>query len=315
LSSQDTDLGPNRSSLAPALDADRLEIDLPGTGRVAYYRDTSSPGRPLLLVHSINAAPSAMEMKPLFEHYRHSRPVYVPDLPGFGASARGDRDYSPSLYANALLGFIDDVIGEPPDIVALSLSAEFAARALARAPEKAASLAVISPTGLGLRRPPSGRLSERIERFLRLPGSSGLFRALTSRPSIRYFLKMAFEGPVPDEMMTYAHATASQPGAKYAPFRFLSGRLFTPEAFDELYARVGIPALVLYDRDPNISFERLDDLVRMRPNWQAKRIAPTLGLPHWERLDETTRALDRFWRDAGFSADASPGTPSDEATG
>jgi pimeloyl-ACP methyl ester carboxylesterase len=315
LNSQDTEIRPSRSSLAAAIDADRLEIDLPGAGSVAYYRDTSSHGRPLLLVHSINAAPSAMEMKPLFEHYRHSRPVYAPDLPGFGASTRGDRDYCPSLYADALLAFIDRVIGAPPDIVALSLSAEFAARALARAPEKAASLAVISPTGLGLRRPPSGRLSERIERFLRLPGSGGLFRALTSRPSIRYFLKMAFEGPVPDEMMAYAHATAHQPGARYAPFRFLSGRLFTPQAFDALYLQVGIPALVLYDRDPNISFERLDDLVQMRPNWHATRIAPTLGLPHWERLDETTRALDGFWRDAGSRADASPGTPSDEATG
>ena len=236
-----------------------------------------------------------MEMKPLFEHYRSSRPVYAPDLPGFGASERGDRPYSPEFFAETLLAFIDAVLEEPPDVVALSLGAEFAARALVRAPDKAASLALISPTGLGSRRTPSGRASDRLERAFRLPGTGALFLALTSRPSIRHFLNMAFEGAAPREMIDYAHATARQPGAKYAPFRFLSFRLFTPGALEELYLKVPHPTLVLYDRDPNVSFERLDDLLQRRANCRALRIAPTRGLPHWERLDETARALDEFW--------------------
>jgi hypothetical protein len=33
---------------------------------MAYYSDTSVSGRPLVLLHSVNAAPSALEMKPLF---------------------------------------------------------------------------------------------------------------------------------------------------------------------------------------------------------------------------------------------------------
>jgi pimeloyl-ACP methyl ester carboxylesterase len=295
LSSPDTPAVPSRSSLPSAIDATRLEINLPGAGHVAFYQDIGVAGRPLLLVHSVNAAPSAKEMRPLFEYYRGRRPVYAPDLPGFGASERGDRPYSPTFFADALSAFIDEVIGDPPDVIALSLSAEFAARLLAQVPDKAASLVVISPTGLGRRRPPSGQLTERIERFLRLPGTRGLFRALTSRPSIRYFLKMAFEGPVPTELIDYAQATARQPGAHFAPFRFLSGRLFTPEAFDTLYLKVACPALILYDRDPNIGFERVDDLLAARPNWQAERIVPSLGLPHWELLSQTTDAIDRFW--------------------
>ena len=74
----------------------------------------------MLLVHSINAAPSAMEMKPLFDHYRHRRPVYAPDLPGFGASERGDRPYTPELYADALAQFLEHVIRERADVVPLS---------------------------------------------------------------------------------------------------------------------------------------------------------------------------------------------------
>ena len=72
-------------------------------------------------------------------------------------------------------------------------------------------------------------------------------------------------------------------------------KLFTPDALDALYRPLRLPVLVLYDRDPNVTFDRLEELLAERPNWQARRIAPTLGLPHWERLQDTVEALDGFW--------------------
>jgi pimeloyl-ACP methyl ester carboxylesterase len=39
-----------------------------------------------MLLHSINAAPSAYEVKPLFEQMRHTHRVFAPDLPGYGFS-------------------------------------------------------------------------------------------------------------------------------------------------------------------------------------------------------------------------------------
>ena len=39
----------------------------------------------------------------------------------------------------------------------------------------------------------------------------------------------------------------------------------------------------------------LEQLLAARANWQAKRIAPTLGLPHWEQTAATVQALDAFW--------------------
>ena len=73
-------------------------------------------------------------------------------------------------------------------------------------------------------------------------------------------------------------------------------QLFTPDAVARLYRPLQLPVLVLYDRDPNVSFERLEALLSERPNWQAERIQPTLGLPHWERPGATVAALDRFWQ-------------------
>ena len=67
-------------------------------GRLTYYSagpQGESKWPPLLLIHSINAAGSAYEIRPLYEHYRQSRTVYALELPGFGHSrARQARKYS-----------------------------------------------------------------------------------------------------------------------------------------------------------------------------------------------------------------------------
>lgn len=286
--------------LPEAIEAMRREVRLPGAGLVSYYSAGPESGVPLLLVHSINAAPSAFEMRPLFEHYRAARPVFAPDLPGFGFSERSDRRYTPELFRAALDGLLREVIREPSDVVAFSLSAEFAAATAQSAPELIRSLVLISPTGFSTRTLPGGKTGERVHRVLSLPGlSQGLFAALTSRPSIRYFLGLAFAGSAPPEMVDYAYATAHQPGARHAPLYFLSGLIFTQDATARLYAGVTQPVLVLHDRDPNINFDLLPDFVRDRPQWRVERIAPTLGLPHWERPAETTAAMDRFWSGQG----------------
>ncbi len=286
-----------RSRLPDAVDAPRRELQIPGVGRISYYDTGPSTGRPLVLVHSINAAPSVFEMRPLFEHYRSTRRVVAPDLPGFGFSERADRRYSPELYVSALTALLREVVGEPADVVAFSLSAEFAAAAAREAPELVRSLVLLSPTGFSSRTMPGGKTGERIHGVLSLPGlSHALYAGLTTRPSIRYFLRKAFVGPVPPEMVDYAYATTHQPGARHAPLYFLSGQLFTSDATGKLYDKVSQPALVLYDRDANINFELLPEFLQGHANWRAERIAPTLGLPHWEKPAETTATMERFWQ-------------------
>ena len=62
------------ASLPPAVSGERFEFKGPGTGRLSAY--VAGEGVPLLLVHSINAAASAAEMRPLHEHYRATRWVF-----------------------------------------------------------------------------------------------------------------------------------------------------------------------------------------------------------------------------------------------
>ena len=288
-----------RVSLPDALHASRQVLDSPRAGRLSYYADGRAAGRPLVLVHSINAAPSAFEMKPLFEHFRGQRPVFAPDLPGFGFSDRSDRPYSPELFANAINDFLTKVVGEPVDLVAFSLGSEFAARAALADPKAITSLAILSPTGFSKRSLPTGDLSRKVHRVLSLPVlSQGLFDLLTSKPSIRYFLGQAFVDQTPQEMVDYAYATSHQPGARFAPLYFLSGQLFTPNAVDQLYRRLKLPVLAIYDKDPNVTFDLLPELVASQDNWRTERITPTQGIPHWQKPAETAAALQRFWDSA-----------------
>lgn len=286
--------------LPEALDALRDSFSTVHLKEISYYMGgpdaATSTARPLVLLHSVNAAPSAFEMKPLYDHYRATRRVYVPELPGFGFSDRSDRPYSPELYANAIIAFLTNVVREPADVVAFSLSSEFAARAALLAAERITSLTLLSPTGFSPRRLPSGGVGRFMHRIFTIPGfGQGVYNLLTQPKIIRYFLKQSWVGEVPQPLIDYAYATARQPGARHAPYRFLAGQLFTREASDTLYAKVTQPVLVVHDRDANVSFDLLPALVAAHANWRVTRVAPTLGMPQWERPADTIAALDAFW--------------------
>ncbi|MGI8748558.1 MAG: alpha/beta fold hydrolase [Deinococcus sp.] len=295
---------PTASTLAPAVSADRLSFTLPGFGRVAYYLDGRGSGRPLVLVTSINAAASAYEMRPLFELYRGRRPVYLLEWPGFGSSDRPDLRYTPELMTSALLGLVE-LIGADVDVVALSLGSEFAARA-SLSEGRIRSLALISPTGLGsaqgsTQTAAAGQRAERLYRRLSNPLWAGaLYGLIASRPSIRYFLSGSFQGPPDEGLIRYSFLSAHQPGARYAPLAFIGGLLFTPDAYGELYRRLSIPVLVLYDQDRFVNFDRLPEFAA-RPGVRAVRIAPTRGLPQFEQLGQVRAALDEFWAAPGGS--------------
>ncbi len=289
--------------LDKAIDAERKDFTSEGAGRLSYYVSESKRGVPLLLLHSINAAPSAFEMKPIFDHYRGFRPVYALDLPGFGFSERMDRVYSPSFYQLAITDFLRDVIGKPADVVALSLSCEFAALSAFHDPQHMRSLVMISPTGF--QPPKMDKLSERAQkRGSKNTLYSGLavelwnrpfYDLVSSRPSIQFFLNKSFEGLVPERFVDYGYQTSHQPGAQYAPTYFLSGKLFTPAVRETVYRALGLPVLVIYDRDPYTNFEMLPVTLQENENWGAVRVSPTKGLPHWEQPEKTFRAMDDFW--------------------
>ncbi|MGE5138605.1 MAG: alpha/beta fold hydrolase [Rudaea sp.] len=285
--------------LQKAIDADQETFAGRTGGGLAYYADTRAGGRPLVLIHSVNAAASSFEMRPLFDHFRSTRPVYALDLPGFGFSERSDREYSPRVFQDAINDFLETRVKQAADVVALSLGCEFAARAALARPEQFQSLALISPSGFG--ESADGVASgDTIYQALSFPlWGRPLYDLIATRPSIQYFLSQSFEGPVDPAMIDYAYATSHQPGAQYAPLYFVSGRLFTPGVRTRVYDALSLPVMVLFDRDAFVSFALLPEFIAAHRNWESKRIYPTRGLPHFERLGEVAENLGRFWKGEG----------------
>jgi len=284
--------------LPPALDAEEGSIDIVREGRVHYYADRDAPGTPVLLVHSINAAASAYEMKPLFEALRGRHPVYAIDLPGFGRSGRADRPYTAEGYADVIERVIVDLVaptGGGCDIVALSLASEFAARVAVRAPELVRRLTLISPTGLSSKRPPPVVDALRRRFFAPLlrvgPVGRGLFALLRTERSIRHYLAKSFVGPIDEGLARYAWRSAQADGAEHAPLNFLSGALFDPDATEHLYAKLTVPTTVVHDVDPYTDFGRLAGLVDHNAHVRAARVAPSRGLPHFEQTQKVAELI------------------------
>lgn len=288
--------GPDGYTLRPAVTGERRFLTVPGFGKVNYYASPSGTGRPLILTHSVNAAASAYEMKPVWDAYVGQRPVYALEWPGFGSGDRLDITYTSDLMAASLRALVAE-LGTDVDVVSLSLGSEFVARAALSEP-RIKSLALISPSGFGQPRGATQRANEE-DRGVRLYNTLNrigdpLYSTLRTRPSIQFFLSRSFRGPVDVGLVNYAYDTSHQPGAKYAPLYFVSGRLFEPDAYGTLYSKLTIPTLVLYDRDAFVSFDRLPLFAKL-PNASVVRIPDTDGLPQFEKMNDVKAALDAFW--------------------
>ena len=288
------------TGLPPAVDGDRRETHA-RSGPLGYY--VAGKGDPMLLLHSVNAAASAYEMKPIFERYCARYRTYLVDFPGFGISDRSDRRYDIRLFVDAVLDMLDiietDAPGVAVHVAALSLGSEFAARASTEVPDRFRSLALITPTGFAkgaaaLRAAGATKEVPGLSTILRVPLWRGpLFGLLVRKKSIRYFLERTYGSKaVDDDMVDYDYFAAHQPGAEHAPFAFLSGRLFSRD-IRTIYEAVTTPVWVAHGTKGDFrDFSEIGWTSR-RDNWSVDAF-DTGALVHYERPEDFFAAYDRF---------------------
>jgi pimeloyl-ACP methyl ester carboxylesterase len=288
--------------VAPALPGERFYLDT-AAGKLCVYASGKREGAPLLLVHSINAAASAYEIRPLFLHYAESRPVYAIDLPGFGQSDRQDRVYTARMMADALHAATAEIRRRHSmaeiDVIALSLSCEYAARVALERPDDYRSLGFISPTGFD--RNLSGEGAAQSTRGSRLKlgavsfplWSQALFDLVTSRPSIRFFLEKTWGSKRIDEaLLEYDYRSAHQPGARHAVWSFLSGYLFADD-ISRIYRLLELPVWAVHGSRGDFVDYRYETEVEFKPNWSLDEFF-TGAFPHFEDLPAVAKSYDRF---------------------
>ncbi|HNW64421.1 MAG TPA: alpha/beta hydrolase [Piscinibacter sp.] len=292
-------------AVPPALPGEAFDLDS-AAGRLRVYRSVPSQAvttLPLLLVHSVNAAGSAREVRPLYEHYRQHRPVIAFDLPGFGLSELGDRPYSPRLMTDAVLAVVQELRRlhgpVPIDTLAVSLGCEFLARAAVESPASFRSVALVSPTGFSgttrrLGPPGSTRKLPGLHAVLSVPlWGAGLFRALTRPGVIRFFLEKTWGSKAIDEdLWRYDTLITRQPGAHHAPLHFLGGGLFSGDV-NALYDALAMPVWMSHGTRGDFVDYRGKSAYTARPNWRFD-VFEAGALPYFELPADFMRRYDAF---------------------
>ncbi len=232
--------------------------------QIASYEAGS--GSPVLLIHSINAAASAFEMRAPFAGLQNEFRVQAIDLLGFGRSDRPAHRYTPDDYID-LIGDTLRQRNEPTALIASTLGAAYAVAAANRWPNLVRSLLLICPTGIDLLADPPGSGAAVSYAVLRSPVGEAIYKGLATRPSVRYFLEQqTYANPknvTPETFEGFYRAT-QHPGAMYAPICFVSGLL--NYNISEEFARLTQPVLIVWGRQAKITkLKQADAFMKRNP--------------------------------------------------
>jgi pimeloyl-ACP methyl ester carboxylesterase len=266
----------------------------------AYY-GRAGTGRPIVLLHSINAIASAHEMRPLAQQIRRetSRPIYVLEWLGFGHSDRPELSYTPELLQAQLEHFIGRVLRsrKGADVIGLSLGATYAADVARRRPDLIRTLVAIEPAGLGEEPQEIGKAWSRL--LFTLPGvQRAFFDRLTTPDALYEFARDNLFSPefgVPAEYVDYGSETARMEGASRPLDDFLNGRLFPSDAADT-FTHLSQPLLIIHGTIADRRMESYAALPELESRPNVRVIAlPTGAMPHWERPGVVVERINEFY--------------------
>jgi len=297
-------MGASRSRRRPVTELPNalgMRLDYVPWGDVHYaYYAREGRGRPLVLLHSINAVASAHEMRPIARAFLRDRdrPVYALEWVGFGHSDRPEIDYTPGLLEDQLEHWLERVIRPAggADVVGLSLGATYAAEVARRRPDLVRSLVALEPAGLGDESTEIGRGWSRL--LFTLPGvQRAFYDRLTTPEALARFARDNLFTPefgVPDEYVNFAAETARVEGAPRPLDDFLSGRMSPDDAL-ETFRRLRQPLLLIHG---TVASRRMESYTRLpelegRPNVTVVSL-PTGSMPHWERAREVAERIRDF---------------------
>jgi pimeloyl-ACP methyl ester carboxylesterase len=263
-------------------------------GEVRYYRwsggnlaySVAGEGEPLLLVHGVYAGASSFEFRKNFQELSKSYRVYALDLLGCGMSERPARRYEPEDVAVQIEDFVREEIGGSAHLVASSLTAALVIPAVVRSPRLFKKLVLICPTGYGTLDRPSGRLGDVIYGLFLAPVlGNTLYHAIVSRWGIRYYLGcMAYHDTdlVTEELVEDYHGLSHQPGARYFPAAFVSGKLNLGVA--DLWPRVPQRTLICWGLEARtVPVREGQRFVENNPRSEPRIFKDAALLPHDER--------------------------------
>ncbi|GLC28354.1 alpha/beta fold hydrolase [Roseisolibacter agri] len=266
--------------------------------RIAWTRRGDGPA--VLLVHALHDSAWSHEWRHVVAPLATDHTVWTLDLPGFGRSARPAARYSAALYVALLDEFARTVIGAPCALVGSALGGAYTVALAARDARRFPALVLACPAGVTHLASAPTAASDAARTLLESPVvGTAAFNARVTRASLRHALTRAYADPsrVTPALLDAHHATAHQPGARFAPAAFVGGAL-NLNVRDAL-RRLEQPVLLTWGRRArDLPPTERDAYRTLLPDAEVATFASG-SLPHDECADEWVAVVRDFLMRAG----------------
>jgi len=129
------------------------------------YDSGPNNGPPVVFIHGLGTR--RQDWRSILSEFASSRQVFALDLRGHGDSGRVPGGYRFSQYAEDIVPWLRDVVGEPAALVGHSLGGVVATMIAANSPELVSTIVAVDPPLFSKRRPADGNPNKYLERFKR----------------------------------------------------------------------------------------------------------------------------------------------------
>jgi len=267
-------------------------------GKPIFFAEAGT-GAPAVMLHGGGPGASGVSnysrnIDALAQHFR----VIVPDMPGYGRSAKGVDQSDPFGYlADTIRGLLDELEIDTAHLIGNSYGGAAALRLALDTPYRVGKLVLMGPGGIGTTRaaPTAG-----LKSLLSYYGGDG-----PSRAKLEAFIRnyLVYEGAsVPDSLIDLRYTASLDPEViADPPLRRPSG----PTALRTLWRmdltrdnrlkRLQTPTLVLWGRDDKVNRPAGGPmLLNLMPNAELVMTSRTGHWMQWERADLFNRLVVDF---------------------
>lgn len=122
----------------------RVSFETVSAGRIAFYEGGTGPT--VVFIHGMFG--DHLDWEPILEPLSRSHRVLAPDLPGFGESAKPERDYTEEFFLGALEELLAQRDAKKVTLVGNSFGGELAVLYALAHPERVEGLVLVSSGGL-----------------------------------------------------------------------------------------------------------------------------------------------------------------------
>ena len=256
-------------------------------GAQIFVTDTGGSAPPVVLLHGGGpGASGASNYSRNIDALAQSHRVIVPDMPGYGRSAKGVDHADPFGYlADSIRGLLDEMGIETAHLIGNSYGGAAALRLALDTPHRVCRLVLMGPGGIGTTR---GLPTDGLKSLLSYYGCEG-----PSREKLAAFIRtyLVYDGAaIPDELIDLRYQASIDPEVvANPPLRRPSGlrTLWRMDLTrDKRLRRLATPTLVLWGRDDKVNRPSGGPLLlNLMPNAELVMTSRTGHWMQWERAE------------------------------